>query len=283
MNYIGRFIVLLLVLLSCYAASISAQGSSYYLCDDNGSTQLTPNTDSSATVARGSSSSPERYGRPELVFNDVRQEYFMAFLYSSAQGIAMVYGQRLDTDGQPIDSAIQISPQGGNNFPVVAYDNINDRYLVAYTEIFTPNSDGSSYSGNVSQHVYARYVLGNGTLGGNLLQMGSIASPGIDPFAPKSSPNIAFANDSLLFAVTWVQHLSPSQKGIALQFVDDDVVLSDAYVLNPPSGLSYQGPDIAYNQPTGEFILAFDSAYGHVLYIHTTHATHTSHTAHNTR
>jgi hypothetical protein len=134
-------------------------------------------------------------GEPVVAYNSVRDEYLVVWEDYNATEIA-IYGRRLGSDGQPLDSRIAIAAYATCTCtqPAVAYSPVLDQYLVAYTNDVKPSDPPHEYD------LTGQFVKGDGGLGDVI---------GISTAQPEQPwhPAIAYNSQDDEFVVVWeVEH-----------------------------------------------------------------------------
>jgi len=83
----------------------------------------------------------DRQFDPVIAYNSVHDEYLVVW-YVDVSSVATIFGVRVDSQGVPIGTSFVISDPGNAQWdPAVAYDPVNDHYLVVWT--FDYSGDGS--------------------------------------------------------------------------------------------------------------------------------------------
>lgn len=184
---------------------------------------------------------------PQVAYNSNRNEYLVVWHDSSPLQPRSVMGKRVDAAGTTIAYfviAFEDSPPKDNAQPTVAYDPVNDRYLVAWVKDYF--GDGSDWD------VYGRLVPWDGP-------SPSLTEFSICAFSSKQwNPRAAYAGTPGEFLVTWwnegsggvhsyvsAQRLSAA--GAALGGIITVTSGSEERVL----------PDVAYNQARNEYLIVF--------------------------
>ena len=218
----------------------------------------------SGTAFGGNSQSPEvrisnndneNYAA-QTVYNSVHQEYFVVWHVSSFQG-RYVMGRRLDLYGNLLDEytiAFEDSPPRDNAQPTVAYDPVNDRYLVAWLHD-TPG-DGSNWD------ILGRFVPWDGP------------TPSLNGFnicnfsSQQWNPRAAYAGTQQEFLVTW---WNEGTGGVASYVSAARIAPADGSVLSTfvvASGTEERTvPDVAYNLARNEYLIVYqlmDAAGGNI-------------------
>jgi hypothetical protein len=206
-------------------------------------------------------------GEPVVAYNSVRDEYLVVWEDYNASEIA-IYGRRVGSDGQPLDSRIAIAayPTYTSTQPAVAYSPVLDQYLVAYIEDSKP-SDPPYHEKNL----VACVVTGDGT---NLC-ISQGAAILIDTWTPRQAwhPAIAYNSQDDEFVVVWeVEHGEYGAPNLRRDIyarrvysntVTGDWELSDERCVvtgDPGSGGDGRNrvrPDVTYNADHNQVLIAY--------------------------
>lgn len=191
-------------------------------------------------------------GRTEvqLVYNENRREYFSVHLFYEGHDQASVVGQRFDERGSPVGELIPIFPwrqgqpisQHKKQFPVVAYNNNTDTYLVAWEFDFNGNG--------VDWDVVARAVSGAGVpLGPGAFFLAS-------SFGREDSPHLAFSPKDNNFVLVHEVDDRMGTRGISVLRLNETHSIGQPILLNT----SYidREPFLAYHPPSNDFLLVWD-------------------------
>ncbi len=81
--------------------------------------------------------------RPVVVYNSKHAQYLVVW-YNQWPGSRDIYAQRVDRFGQLVGPWFSVTPGANGSDPTVAYNSINDEYMVVYR--FDISGDGSRYS-----------------------------------------------------------------------------------------------------------------------------------------
>ncbi len=185
--------------------------------------------------------------QPQAAYNQNHQEYFVVWHQSSGLQGRWVMGKRIDRWGHDIAEytiAFEDSPPRDNAQPTVAYDPVNDRYLVAW--IHDAWGDGSDWD------VIGRLVPWDGP------------TPSLNGFeiciftSKQWNPRAAYAGTQQEFLVTW---WNEGTGGVASYVSAARIQASNGAVLNTyavASGTEERvAPDVAYNQARNEYLITY--------------------------
>ncbi len=189
---------------------------------------------------------------PDVAYNSVRDEYFV--VWHDNNGTARsIMARRYTAAGIFIDSyviAYETDPVRDSAQPSVAYDPVNDRYLVVWVRDFY--GDGSDWD------VYGRFVPWDGPIGG-------LAAFSINSFVNKQwNPRVAYGGTVQEFMVTWwnegvpgdASHISAQRIAAAGNTVGSAITVT--YDMNEER----VAPDIAYNQARNEYLVVYQRMDG---------------------
>lgn len=183
---------------------------------------------------------------PQVAYNTNRDEFFVVWHDVSFQG-RTVMGKRLDRWGNTIGLyTIAYNSTNDSAQPTVAYDPVNDRYLVAYIRDFP--GDGSDWD------LYGRLVPWNGP-DGSLTEF-PIVTWGTHQWNPRA----AYASTEQEFFVTW---WNEDQTGAVASYISG-ARLSPTTGATVGSTLTIASgtdprftPDVAYNRARNEYLIVY--------------------------
>ncbi|MCJ7754688.1 MAG: hypothetical protein MUP13_08990 [Thermoanaerobaculales bacterium] len=185
---------------------------------------------------------------PDVAYNSVRDEYFVVWHDKSPLQSRSIMARRYTAAGAFIAEyiiAFEDGPPRDNAQPSVAYDPVNDRYLVVWVRDYF--GDGSDWD------VYGRFVPWNGPIVG-------LAAFSINSFTSKQwNPRIAFGGTAQEFMVTWWNEGSGGVKS----YVSAQRVAAAGNTVGGAITVTYDAleervaPDIAYNHARNEYIIAY--------------------------
>jgi hypothetical protein len=165
-------------------------------------------------------------GSPCVAY-DSDNRRFLVVWYDSRTGNNDIYGQLINSDGTLYGTDFVISSAPNDQFgPAVAYDNVNERFLVAWVDWRTGG-----------ENVYAQLVNTNGTLNGDNFIIG----PGDD---------ISIAYDGLYQRYLVIYEPGTATNG---RFVNaNGSVSGDSFYISSGSN-----PSIAYDDSNNRFLVAW--------------------------
>jgi len=188
---------------------------------------------------------------PHVAYNSVRDQYLVVW-HNFWGGSRDIYGRRLDGEGNLLSSFTISTGTWDRVQPAVAYDPLNDRYLVVWSYDF--HGDGSDWD------LYGRLIPWNGP------DAGLTEFPIETSTRTQDSPEVAFALAQQEFMVVW----NNSGGGVPRDIEGARIQLSGSLV---PGGLvpvaSGAGdrfnPDIAYNLDRNEYLVTYDENGADIL------------------
>jgi hypothetical protein len=192
----------------------------------------------------------EQY-QPHVAYNSARDQFLVVW-HNFWGGDRDIYGRRLDGDGNLL-SWFSISVGSVDRAqPAVAYDPINDRYLVVWANDFY--GDGSDWD------LYGRLIPWNGP------DAGLTEFPIESNSRTQSYPEVTFALAQQEFFVVWNNTGGGSPKDIEGRRVNLDGSFPFNSVVTVASGATDRSnPDVAYNLDRNEYLVTYDELGADVL------------------
>ena len=189
---------------------------------------------------------------PDVAYNSVRDEYFV--VWHDNNGTARsIKARRYTAAGSFIAEytiAFEDSPPRDNAQPSVAYDPVNDRYLVVWVRDFL--GDGSDWD------VYGRSVPWNGPDAG-------LAAFQINTFTSNQwNPRVAYGGTVQEFMVTWWNEGSGGVRSYisAQRVAAAGNTVGSTITVTYDAGEERVAPDIAYNQARNEYLVVYQRMDG---------------------
>lgn len=185
---------------------------------------------------------------PQIAYNSDRDEYLVVWhdFDAAATPTRRILARRLDRNGRPLSGPLVVSPTGDDRDraqAAVAYDRVNDRYLIVY--VYDYNGNGSDWD------VRGRYASWN------LQSLG--AERTISDYTDSEwNPKVAFSWPSQTFLVTWTREPATGPQVVRGALVTQSTVGGNLLIATHPSQ-NRQSPDVAF-QPYGDnFLVAYTS------------------------
>jgi len=180
---------------------------------------------------------PYKQLKPVVAYSPVTETYLVVWLDHRADDVSGIdiYGQRISSEGVLLGENFLISTSGGNERrPAVAYDSVNDRFLVTWSAF----PQGRNYAANV----LGRIVSSDGSFVGRQFKIG---------IGPKEQfkPALSFDPSTESYLVVW------QDRRDEITSRDDiwgQVVSADGGLLGDPIRISALPesewrPDVAYD------------------------------------
>jgi len=192
----------------------------------------------------------EQY-QPHVAYNSLRDQYLVVW-HNFWGGDRDIYGRRLDGQGNLL-SWFSISAGAVDRAqPAVAYDPINDRYLVVWAHDFY--GDGSDWD------LYGRLIPWNGP------DAGLTEFPIESNSRSQNYPEVAFALAQQEFFVVWNNSGAGMPTDIEGRRVFLDGTFPPASVIAVASGANDRSnPDVAYNLDRNEYLVTYDELGADIL------------------
>lgn len=188
---------------------------------------------------------------PHVAYNSNRDQYLVVW-HNFWGGSRDIYGRRLDGEGNLLSSFTISTGTVDRVQPAVAYDPLNDRYLVVWS--YDYHGDGSDWD------VYGRLIPWNGP------DAGLTEFPIETGTRTQDSSEVAFALAQQEFLVVW----NNSGGGVPIDIEGARIQLNGSLV---PGGLvavasgatDRTNPDIAYNPDRNEYLVTYDDSGADIL------------------
>jgi len=188
---------------------------------------------------------------PHVAYNSTRDQYLVVW-HNFWGGSRDIYGRRLDGEGNLLSFFTISTGTWDRVQPAVAYDPLNDRYLVVWSYDF--HGDGSDWD------VYGRLIPWNGPDGG-LTEFPIETST-----RSQDSSEVAFAHAQQEFMVVW----NNSGGGVPRDIEGARIGLNGNVI---PGGLvavasgatDRTNPDIGYNLDRNEYLVTYDDNGADIL------------------
>ena len=183
---------------------------------------------------------------PHVAYNSLHDQYLVVW-HNNWGGSRDIYGQRLDGEGNLLTWFTISAGTYDRAQPAVAYDEINDTYLVVWSYDFYGN--GSDWD------LYGRLIPWNGP------------EPTMTEFPIESDsrsqlvPEVAFALAQQEFLVVWNNDDGSTPLDVQGRRVSLDGSFPVNSMVPVASGATHRtNPDIAYNLARNEYLVTYDLA-----------------------
>ncbi len=184
---------------------------------------------------------------PAVAYNSKHNEYLVVW-QNKWSGNRDIYAQRISSSGKLLSWFTVAPGPGGNSYdraqPSVAYDSINDRYLVVF--IHDVHGDSSDWD------IGGRFIPWNGP------DSGLVEFPICQWNSSQWNPVVAYGRTSQEFLVTWTNTPSGQPAYISAARINSltGAVIDDFTV---SSGAENRiNPDVAYNLARNEYLVVWD-------------------------
>ena len=181
---------------------------------------------------------------PAVAYNPVHHEYLVVWENEFPGGYHDIYAQRLSSTGKLL-SWFDVSTSLNSNYePAVAYDPVNDRYLVVFTYDF--NGDGSNID------VYGRFIPWNGP------------DPGLTDFiicdwsTDQQHAEVTYAYEQREYLAVWKNAPDDNYDYISgRRIIADGSGMPDAFAISSgPENRDFV--DVTYNLTRNEYLVVWD-------------------------
>jgi hypothetical protein len=183
-------------------------------------------------------------GPPAIDFSSSQTTYLVAF-ERFAGGNSHIYGQMVDGNGVPVGSDFSISDLTVYSYsPSVAYDGVNHRYLVVWSDNRNQAITGSD--------IYGQLVNANGTLNGaNFI----ICNANADQYGP----SVAYDSVNQRFLVVWEDPRNSATTGSDIygQLVNANGTLNGTNFIICDANTDQSGPHAAYDSANQRFLVVW--------------------------
>jgi len=188
---------------------------------------------------------------PHVAYNSLRDQYLVVW-HNFWGGNRDIYGRRLDGEGNLLSWFTIATGSYDKVQPAVAYDPLNDRYLVVWSYDF--HGDGSDWD------LYGRLIPWNGP-------DASLTEFPIETNSrTQDSSEVAFALAQQEFMVVWTNSGGGVPKDIEGARIQLNGSLVPGGLVAVASGANDRtNPDIAYNLDRNEYLVTYDELGADIL------------------
>lgn len=187
--------------------------------------------------------------QPAVAYNSIHDEFLVVW-QADVSGDYEIVGVRVDSAGAPIGSSFAISDPGTSQFaPDVAYDPINDRYIVVWV---------SDFSGTLTDtDIAGRFIPWDGP-------SASLAPFGINgALTGQWHPSVAVSQAIGEFLVVWSNIETATPAWISAQRWATDGSGSVTPAFDITSGPEYRiNPKVAWNDVESQYLVVYERFIG---------------------
>ncbi len=187
--------------------------------------------------------------RPSVAYNSRHDEYLVVWHTTWSIGNRDIRGARVSGNGKVLDTFTVYEHDTKDSFqPTVAYDPVNDRYLVVW--VFDMWGDGSDYD------LYGRFIPWDGPDAAYLEFR-------ICPFSSNQwTPRIAYGKTAKEFLVVWNNEY---QDGSTPRYISSSRITAATGAILDSTTITHVGvnlfnPDVTYNAARDEYLLVYDDS-----------------------
>jgi hypothetical protein len=210
-----------------------------------------PPTEADFLVAEGGA----LQGRPAVAYDPSRDRFLSVWTDYRNKGSSEldIYGRIIGPDGRPLTPDIPIvTAKRGQAFASVAFDAMNERFLVTWTDWGDAIASDSD--------IYGRFMNADGMLHGESFPIAKMR-------VSQKSPAVAFDAIHRRFLVVWVDRRDGKSDKIYGRFTDPDGNLLGAEFALALEGGRQDGPSVVFDEKRGRFLVLWrdskkDGIYG---------------------
>lgn len=183
---------------------------------------------------------------PKVAYDNANQRFLVVWEDIRSNDTFDIYGQLVNADGTLNGSNFVISnaPNNQRN-PSVAYDSVNQRFLVAWADT----------RGGISYDIYAQLVNANGTLSGSNFVISEATNA-------QYSPSVAYDGTNQRFLVVWYDLRSGTDYDIYGQLVSANGTLSGSNFAVSEAANDQNNPSVAFDSVNQRFLVVWEDARG---------------------
>ncbi len=171
---------------------------------------------------------------PRSDFNSTSNNYLVVYESGTA-----VYGQIVDSIGNPVGSEITISTAMNSGAPSVSYNSNTNQYLVVWRDFRNGNYD-----------VYGQLINANGTLSGNNIEIST--ATGAQYF-----PSVVYNVNTNQYLVVWMDSRGGAEWDIYGQLINADDTLAGINFSISTATNNQSNPAIAYNSTANQYLIVW--------------------------
>ncbi|MGC8810797.1 MAG: CFI-box-CTERM domain-containing protein, partial [bacterium] len=187
---------------------------------------------------------------PSLAYDSQNNRYLLVYLKNYIGLTSHIYGQLLNCDGTAYGNEFQISEEDNNKYnPSVAYDNVNNKFLVVWEE----------YRSGTSYDIYGQFVNANGTLSGSNFAISNAENE-------QHYPTVAYDSANQRFLVVWQDYRTDEDYDIYGQLVNANGTLNGSnFSISTATNNQYY-PAIAFDSANQRFLVTWTDYRGAISY-----------------
>ena len=190
--------------------------------------------------------------RPAVAYNSIHHEYMAVWDSNTGTGFD-VWAARISQDGRVLDRFPVAAFYNNDESPSIAYDRINDRYLVVWLY---------DAGGGTDWDIYGRFIPWNGP------------SPSFTEFpictwaSSQDSPKVVFAYSQQEYLVVWanIDNTEPTPIPTYISarrvFAAGGSPDNDGWTVSSSSTNFLNNPDVTYNLHRNEYLVVWDVGPG---------------------
>lgn len=195
---------------------------------------------------------------PVIAYNNIHDQFLTVWSdirYKSKTDVD-IYGRILDARGKVITADIPISvAKGGQARSAIAFDHINSRYLVVWTDWRN--------AAHIDSDIYGQFIGHDGRLIGKNF---SISSRRIS----QKQPAVAFDPDNKRFLVAWKDDRENKLEKLFARFIDaDGRLIGKEFAVARGEG-KQDRPSLKYDYKRKRFLVVWRDIVDEVQYLNTT-------------
>ena len=196
-------------------------------------------------------------GPPAVSFSPSQNSYVVPF-EKYGGGPPQIRGQVVDQYGFPVGSDFPIADAGNASYnPSIAYDSVNGRYLVVWSD---------SRNGIGNSDIYGQFVNPNGTLSGTNFIVCNVP-------ANQLGPSVAYDSVNQRFLVTWTDNRNEATTFFDIygQLLNANGTPNGAEIIVSNATNNQTNSSVAYDSANQRFLVTWtdqrdDGTTGHDIY-----------------